>query len=91
MAARIATLICLASSPHRAPLLCCLHPLQLMVPVFWGKKSHVPWDKQVQGHTAKRKVVQPLQPGSSRPNKWSSMQEAGWRNALAVYQWLEGT
>lgn len=44
---------------------------------FLGKKTHIPWDKQVQGHAAKREMVQPLQPGSSRSNTWASMEEAG--------------
>lgn len=48
------------SSHHQAPLLCYLHPLALRS--FLGKNSHIPWDKQVQGHTAEREMVQPLQP-----------------------------
>lgn len=62
-----------------------------MVPVFWGKKKHVPWDKQVQDHAAKREMVQLLQPGSSTPNTWVSMEEAGWGDALAVHGWMEDT
>lgn len=59
---------------------------------FLGKKKkHVPWDKHIQGHTAERDMVQQLQPGSSRPDTWSSMEEAGRGDALAVHGWLEGT
>lgn len=39
---------------------------------FLGKKSsHVPWDKQVQGHAAEREMVQPLQP--ARGSAWRKL------------------
>lgn len=79
----------LLSSQGSCP--CCLQPLQLMFSEEKAPQNHIPWDKQVQGHPAKREMVQPLQQGSSRPIVWSNTEEAGLGDVLAVHGWPEGT